>query len=126
MRGCPIRILESSAVSVITVDLKLRFTYQVMTKTITTVPVAVPGFPKALIKFFENFHGNALRCEGMNCSLYTMVDWVNRGEPYGNEGPGGTLVIERANMNSKSLLATSSGLVLSGLFFSLIFSQYRD
>ena len=46
-----------------------------MTKTITTVPVAVPGFPKALIKFFENFHGNALRCEGMNCSLYTMVDW---------------------------------------------------
>ena len=65
-------------------------------KTITTVSVDVPTFHKALIQFFENFHGNDLWCGGMNCSLYTMEDWRQRGEPYGLQAPGGTLVTEGA------------------------------
>jgi len=67
-----------------------------MSKTITTVPVPVADFHKALISFVENFHGNDLWCGGMNCSLYTMEDWRQRGEPYGLQAPGGTLVTEGA------------------------------
>jgi hypothetical protein len=60
--------------------------------TITTVPVA--AFHKALIQFFENFHGDDLWCGGMNCKLYTQDEWQDRGEKYGLPATGGTLVTE--------------------------------
>ena len=67
-----------------------------MSKIKTLKIAKVADFHKCVQEFFENFHGDDLWCGGMNCKLYTMDEWVDRGERYGRKASGGTLVTEGA------------------------------
>ena len=53
-----------------------------MSKIKTLKIAKVADFHKCVQEFFENFHGDDLWCGGMNCKLYTMDEWVDRGERY--------------------------------------------
>ena len=63
----------------------------------------VAAFQRALVEFLRNTNGeNGMDDvwnseddrKALNGSLYTKAEWKRRGEPYGNDATGGTLVNE--------------------------------